>query len=485
MKISSKSISVIFVSILVNILNDSIPAFAQSMLSSEVVRSIESSCDTSLQASPQISSHCGCIAEYLQTNYTIEEAIASLYSLKDLTIAYLGHVDIDTILMPPPIKNGILSCIPESLLKTSTSQYNTSLPYSEVERIAKKTTVRIDGPKSGSGVIIAGENNSYSVLTNYHVLDQSGQYTITTFDGQVHLINEITRLQDADLVIVNFVSNIIYLVAGREDLLNEGQVLYISGYPGALQRAQERTFRFFTENLTGFLAPSDIRDGYEFIFTGESLPGLSGSPIFNEKAQVVGIYGEAEAVGVLTGVRPLYGIPITTAERLAALEGYNWDSNHPLVHLEQLTEAHVTIQLIEPSIIDITYQENEQYEYVEIQRLINSAFWPEFNGKLVTFLVEVNGTYGSIGRIPSYYNLPVENRLFLDIRDADGSVLSSPLLRISIPVQHADAFLRSNNKKIALIYGVARVYSHEYIPSIAVLHVETHRLQIFNEFLFQ
>jgi len=54
----------------------------------------------------------------------------------------------------------------------------------DVSTIAEAITVRIDGPKAGgSGVIVKREGNTYTVLSNWHVVDDSGNYVITACSG--------------------------------------------------------------------------------------------------------------------------------------------------------------------------------------------------------------------------------------------------------------------------------------------------------------
>ena len=59
-----------------------------------------------------------------------------------------------------------------------------ALEPAEVDSIAEKITVRIDGANNGSGVIIKRQDNSYTVVTNWHVLQLKGSYTVKTFDGR-------------------------------------------------------------------------------------------------------------------------------------------------------------------------------------------------------------------------------------------------------------------------------------------------------------
>ena len=100
------------------------------------------------------------------------------------------------------------------------------------------------------------------------------------------------------------------------DKLVEGQTVYIAGYSASQKLARERIYRFYSENLIGFLSPSDVKNGYELIYSGEPQPGMSGSPILDSNGRLIGIYGLTD-VDIRTSSPTLFGIPINTAEKLA------------------------------------------------------------------------------------------------------------------------------------------------------------------------
>ena len=197
-----------------------------------------------------------------------------------------------------------------------------ALPSATVNQIVKKSTVRIDGAGNGSGVIFAQDEYGYVVLTNQHVIEDSGDYQIITSDGKSHPVSDIQELEGADLALVYFDTDRRYSVIarGNSDTLIEGQKLHIAGYPGAQNVASNRTYRFMSESLIGFLAPSDIKDGYELIYSGEAVPGMSGSPIINEEGQLIGTYGLTD-IDISTGASYLYGIPVNTALKIATRSG--------------------------------------------------------------------------------------------------------------------------------------------------------------------
>ena len=107
-----------------------------------------------------------------------------------------------------------------------------------LNRRVKQFTVRIDGASNGSGVIIDESDNTYTVLTNWHVVQEPGQYTIQTSDGRQHQVDyrQVQQLAGVDLALVKFTSEQNYQVAevGDSDYLSEGQGVHLAGYPGVL-----------------------------------------------------------------------------------------------------------------------------------------------------------------------------------------------------------------------------------------------------------
>ena len=189
-----------------------------------------------------------------------------------------------------------------------------TLSPEEINLRAKQTIVRIDGASVGSGTLIDYSDNTYTVLSNWHVMKNQGEYIVQTIDGRKHQIDStsIKQLPGIDLVIFKFNSSQNYQIAelGDSSNLSEGQNVYFAGYPGELREEDNRYYRFFTANLVGIL-PKSTENGYSLVYSGEAFPGMSGGPVLNNNGLMIGVHGEAN-IHALSGGTSNYAIPINS-----------------------------------------------------------------------------------------------------------------------------------------------------------------------------
>ena len=169
----------------------------------------------------------------------------------------------------------------------------------QVNDIAKPITVMIGGlDGKGSGVIIAKNGNTYTVLTANHVVKKAGYgiYEIITHDGQKYpMENKAQIVGKLDLALVRFTSSQNYPLAKIADsrTVKEGATVYNSGFPiPSISNSQQRNYFFLTSQITARGRGENL--GYYLFLSGSPRPGMSGGPILNDQGEVIGLYGKAE-----------------------------------------------------------------------------------------------------------------------------------------------------------------------------------------------
>jgi serine protease Do len=175
-----------------------------------------------------------------------------------------------------------------------------------VPEIAQKITVRILGDDNmGSGVIIDRRGDSYTVLTNHHVVEKNEQnnYTILTPDGRTHSGRWLRSQQfgNLDLALVEFSSNQSYQVAemSNSNALSVGDAVYAAGFPNwhfTPGRAEEtrdwglKAYRL-TQGRVEMLSRKPLESGYQIGYSNNIETGMSGGPILNQNGELIGVNG--------------------------------------------------------------------------------------------------------------------------------------------------------------------------------------------------
>jgi serine protease Do len=167
----------------------------------------------------------------------------------------------------------------------------------EIGQIAKSTTVLIQGADTGSGVLIRQDGSTYTILTARHVIDAPGTYEAVTTTGKRYPISTqtIQKLPGLDLALLTFNSLEKYSVAalGNSGSLQEGMTVYVTGFPGQGSTINALTYNFTEGQLTA-LSSKPQTGGYSLVYTNKTLPGMSGGPVFDQAARLVGIHGAAD-----------------------------------------------------------------------------------------------------------------------------------------------------------------------------------------------
>jgi len=161
------------------------------------------------------------------------------------------------------------------------------------EKVAPEITVRIEGTAQGSGVIVERVGTIYKVLTNAHVLQKRGVYSLVTPDGKCYSINSSTiqRLPELDLAIFLFKSPQVYEVAqiGDPGKLTLGQRVYVGGWARSGARLHPRVFLTSEGQLREI--NSQLPWGYSLTYTNLVRVGMSGGPILDQQGRLLGING--------------------------------------------------------------------------------------------------------------------------------------------------------------------------------------------------
>jgi len=221
-----------------------------------------------------------------------------------------------------------------------TQQGLLALSQSEVEEIAKQTTVkiiRIDGHNPGTGAIVqkqkyifkGQEGYLYTVLTNCHVFlnstfcDQENKltpepmpnstgYRVETSDRQQY-ISEISSVRihpNADLAIFKFFSTIEYEIVriGNAEQLSGSSKVYVFGWAVPSKTSRDRRARFLGPgNILGI--DRKAAGGYQIVHKLELVQGMSGGPLLHENGCLVGINGRVD-IDPNTQIKEFLSVPI-------------------------------------------------------------------------------------------------------------------------------------------------------------------------------
>ncbi len=177
--------------------------------------------------------------------------------------------------------------------------------------IANQVTVRIFTKfGSGSGVVIKHEGQTYTVLTNNHVVADSPQdgYEILTADGKIYPAEQVNavNIKKLDLALVKFTSPEGYQVVTlpKSKAISEGQRVYASGFPAwhfvfkgkkiakmeATRNWGVKAFKLKTGTIKMHLDKT-LPGGYQLGSTNDVFQGMSGGPTLNQQGELIGING--------------------------------------------------------------------------------------------------------------------------------------------------------------------------------------------------
>lgn len=191
----------------------------------------------------------------------------------------------------PAILSATIALSSIALIPLTSPQIALALTADAVKNVAKEITVRIQGPKGGSGVILEKQGSTYYILTNWHVVDKAGDYEVVTPDGKAHSVsyNLIRRMPGADLAIVPFSSPQSYRLAQlATSPATPGKKVYVAGWPVSGGSLRQPIFIATEGQLTGRQTPWN---GYTLVYNNLVRAGMSGGPVLDDAGRVVAING--------------------------------------------------------------------------------------------------------------------------------------------------------------------------------------------------
>jgi serine protease Do len=181
----------------------------------------------------------------------------------------------------------------------------------KIERIAQEVTVRIATESAyGSGVVVAHQGRTYTVLTCQHVAAESKQgiYQVLTADGKTYpaRLQPWQNVQKLDLALIEFESPTNYPTVKLGDLkqLPIGSSVYAAGFPNYYLMSKDnmeetyklgrKIFKFTPGTVDLILDKPSLPDGYSLGYTNEVELGMSGGPVLNENGELIGINGRSK-----------------------------------------------------------------------------------------------------------------------------------------------------------------------------------------------
>jgi Trypsin-like peptidase domain len=248
----------------------------------------------------------------------------------------------------------------------------------EISRIAKKSVVRIDGAKTGTGFIVSKNGTTYTVLTNAHVLNRSGNYRVLTPDNSSYsLVNRRLFPNNIDLAEAEFTSDRDYPLAelGSSQSLEAGSSIYSYGWNDTSTAIESRTPQLLTGAISSIRSDQTYK-GYNLIYTLNRVPGMSGSPIYNDEGKVIGIYGLEDQQTTLT-----LGISIDTYKQRIKSNQDNLDlftiSNYQLPQTQSVNSQSINTPVFGSNVVQppINFSEEQQ---AKLSKLTQSVIKKEF-----------------------------------------------------------------------------------------------------------
>ncbi|ABW31260.1 serine protease [Acaryochloris marina] len=247
--------------------------------------------------------------------------------------------------------------LPQPLVASTVKTAQAQGWVADLEARAKTFTLQINSSTgaNGSGVLIAKQDKTYTVLTANHVLCATPngkppcplqQYAVVAPDGQIFKVDPQTvqRQEGVDLAIFTFTSDADYALATFGDYNpRKDDEVFVAGFPKVNQsearwqfnggKVFDKTDGFLSvnsysvrQNDAVFALPqANFGGGYELVYTSITYGGMSGGVVLDRQGQVIGIHGLAEGESETGNLKIQLGLSlgIPTSSVLGTLPKFN------------------------------------------------------------------------------------------------------------------------------------------------------------------
>ncbi|MGH8776215.1 MAG: S1C family serine protease [Jiangellaceae bacterium] len=213
--------------------------------------------------------------------------------------------------LPDPVAIGETPALP-----TPTPGATTLSPdgFRTTERVAVRVrNVGCGGVSTGSGFAVSSD----VLVTNRHVVAGAETLQVSTYDGQDLLVETAGAAVVADLAIVNTRSPLPAAVTLADADPQAGDQVEVVGYPGGGRlTTSSGTVLGYGED------PLNVNAGRIVRTDAPARPGSSGSPMYDDAGQVVGVVYAATQDGTQS-----LAVPVSTLQEL--LDQTSFDDDVP------------------------------------------------------------------------------------------------------------------------------------------------------------
>lgn len=297
----------------------------------------------------------------------------------------MNNLFLDTNLNTKSVIQIVSATAIASTLTLASTTSVTAKSATEIAAIATETTVKIEntlGIPGGSGVIIAQENNTYTVLTANHVVINPNVGYLVKIKDQQHAVNAVNSLKEQtglDLAVVTFNSPLTYPTAtvGDSAYASPGANVYVSGFPLSVDVNAERQHEFTTGMITSIR--EDATEGYAMRYQALTRRGMSGGPVFDTSGHLVGIHGQGDVIGSVKNESSSIPEPLKTGFNAAIPIENFLDS----LEVAAIDESNLTVEGGKPDQEDSDIDFEATKKYVEGIELLQSGDASRANDYLI------------------------------------------------------------------------------------------------------